>query len=340
MVSNRYGLRRGLLVRVRPAPWHSDVAPKCGAITHATKFAYAIRSSSPPNPSLTMDHLPNDAIGIYTQSLRFSGFRIHFSTFLLSILKYFKVHISQLIPLGLNKVFSFEIVCRDLGIIPTVTLFWVFQSLCKQGDWFSFSKHRNTEYVCMDGPSSMKKWKNKFFLIDHRTIPDYLTWRHSHSFVFDDLPIDGYDQNDVEQLCAHLTRLREMNEAVLVRSELSSVWSNQKCDAVFRRKDDGSEMSIYDFMTLPTWENARVIEEPHEFTNSILQRVQNYTTAPISEGTPIHLPTSEEITDSQHDPQRAKKAKDPVKRKAVAPLVGPSEPNQPRMKKRLRKGSS
>ncbi|GKD36005.1 hypothetical protein Tco_1251514 [Tanacetum coccineum] len=31
------------------------------------------------------------------------------------------------------------------------------------------------------------------------------------------------------------------------------------------------EMSIYDFMTRPTWENAKVLEEPHEFGNSILQ---------------------------------------------------------------------
>ncbi|GKD74788.1 hypothetical protein Tco_1333070 [Tanacetum coccineum] len=84
-------------------------------------------------------------------------------------------------------------VCRDLGIVLTVTLFLVFQSLCKQGDWFSFAKRRNSEDVCMDdGPSSMKKWKKKFFLIDRRAIPDYLTWRHSHSCVVDDLPLDGY----------------------------------------------------------------------------------------------------------------------------------------------------
>ncbi|GKF55098.1 hypothetical protein Tco_0165438, partial [Tanacetum coccineum] len=38
-----------------------------------------------------------------------------------------------------------------------------------------------------DGPSSLKNWKSKFFLIDHRAIPDHLTWRHSHSCVSDDL---------------------------------------------------------------------------------------------------------------------------------------------------------
>ncbi|GJY63115.1 hypothetical protein Tco_0464575 [Tanacetum coccineum] len=78
---------------------------------------------------------------------------------------------------------------------------------------FEFLQFFSIQDVCMDdGPSSLKKWKEKFFLIDHRVIPDYLTWRHSCSCVSDDLPTDGYDQNDVERLCAHLIRLREIRE--------------------------------------------------------------------------------------------------------------------------------
>ncbi|GKD65292.1 hypothetical protein Tco_1307400, partial [Tanacetum coccineum] len=231
-----------------------------------------------PNPDLTMDHLPNDVIGIYTQSLRFFGLR-------------------------LNKVVSFEIVCRDLGIIPSVNLFRVFQSLYKQ---------------------------------DHRVIPDYLTWRNSHSCISDDLFTDGFDQNDVSQLCAHLIRLREINELVFVRSGLSSAWFNQ----VLRRTDDDSKMSIYDFMTLPMWENAKVVEEPHDFTSSILQRVQNNTTAPAAEGTPIPLPTPDEVAAGQPDPRLAKNPKALAKRKTYTSLMGPSEPDQPRRKRRLRKKAS
>ncbi|GJV05108.1 hypothetical protein Tco_1338677 [Tanacetum coccineum] len=106
------------------------------------------------------------------------------------------------------------------------------------GDWFSFAKRKSKKDVCMDdGPSSIKKWKKKFFIIDRRAIPDYLTWRNLHSCVSDDLPLcpalsqlhdpsghrDRYYQNDVERLCALHIRLCEMNEAILVRSELSSV---------------------------------------------------------------------------------------------------------------------
>ncbi|GKA49584.1 hypothetical protein Tco_0742657 [Tanacetum coccineum] len=121
-----------------------------------------------------------------------------------------------------------------MGINPAVNLFWVFQIVCKQGDWFSFAKHRGMESICMnDCPSSIKLWKNKFFLIDRRTVPDYLTWRSTKSCVSDDFPTDSYDHNDVLRLCARLAKLRDVDEVVLVRSGLNSVWLNWKCDPVF-----------------------------------------------------------------------------------------------------------
>ncbi|GJY69866.1 hypothetical protein Tco_0472848, partial [Tanacetum coccineum] len=51
---------------------------------------------------------------------------------------------------------------------------------------------------------------------NRRAIPDYLTWRHSCSCVSDDLSTDGYNQNDVEQLCAHLICLREIREELVL----------------------------------------------------------------------------------------------------------------------------
>ncbi|GKB26175.1 hypothetical protein Tco_0865576 [Tanacetum coccineum] len=199
-----------------------------------------------PNSGFTMDHLPGNAIGIYTEFLWFSGVRIPFLTFLLSVLKYFKVHISQLVPLGLDKVVSLEVLCRNLNIVPIVTLFRVFQCLCKQEDWFSFSKCRNTEDFCMDD---------------------------------DDLPTDGYDRNDVERLCARLICLCEMRE----------------------------EMSIYDFMTLLSWGDAKVVEESHHLSSSLLERVPSHTTALTAEGAMIPLPNLDEIAASLPDLRLAKK---------------------------------
>ncbi|GJS82965.1 hypothetical protein Tco_0749506 [Tanacetum coccineum] len=88
----------------------------------------------------------------------------------------------------------------------------------------------------------------------------------------------------IERFCARVICLCEMREEVLVRSGLSSVWLNKKCDPVFRKKADDSEMSIYDFMTLPSWGDAKIIKELHHLPVPLLDRVSQHTTLPAIEG--------------------------------------------------------
>ncbi|GKE97876.1 hypothetical protein Tco_0021227, partial [Tanacetum coccineum] len=94
-----------------------------------------------PYSTMTMNNLLDDVIGIYEQYLEMSGIRVPFSTLLLGIIKHFRVHISQLVPLGLNRSTMFEIYCQSLGIDPIVNLFHAFYKLNKQGQWFSFECH-------------------------------------------------------------------------------------------------------------------------------------------------------------------------------------------------------
>ncbi|GJX08168.1 hypothetical protein Tco_0196100 [Tanacetum coccineum] len=131
-----------------------------------------------PDSNFRMINLPagDTAIGIYSRIFDSSGVRIPFSSFLLAVLKYFKVHISQLVPLGLSKVITFEVLCRSLSIEPTVTLFRVFQTLSKQGDWFSFAKRGGSAPVCMEvtksglNPMEGKKFLNRS-VVDRTTPP-------------------------------------------------------------------------------------------------------------------------------------------------------------------------
>ncbi|GKB74213.1 hypothetical protein Tco_0935625 [Tanacetum coccineum] len=197
---------------------------------------------------------PNDTIGVYSEFLLFSGVRIRFSTFPLSVLKYFKVHISQLVPLGLNKVVSFEVVYHDLGIVPTMTLFRVFQVLYKQGDWFSFD----------------------IWPLDH------LTWR-LFICIYDDLPIDVLIHIDVERVMGSRFNpppSRVKRGGASSGSGLSSVWLNKKYDLVFRKKVDDAD--------------AKIVEELHHLPIPLLDRVSQHTTAPSAEGVPISLPTPDE----------------------------------------------
>ncbi|GJU29430.1 hypothetical protein Tco_1173019 [Tanacetum coccineum] len=72
---------------------------------------------------MTIYRLPNDAIGLYVHHFRRGGLRVPFSRFFLRVVEYFCVHISQLVPTGVNRTTIFEMYCRALDIIPTVPLF-------------------------------------------------------------------------------------------------------------------------------------------------------------------------------------------------------------------------
>ena len=124
--------------------------------------------------STRINKLPRDKIGIYTRQLDIGGIQIPFSRFLLALIKHFKVHISQLVPIGLNRVTLFEVRCYSLNCQPTVTLFRVFYRLCKQGHWFSFESRtgRKAKKCFVEVLTGLKFWKEEFFLIDRSAIPD------------------------------------------------------------------------------------------------------------------------------------------------------------------------
>ncbi|GJY49564.1 hypothetical protein Tco_0439520 [Tanacetum coccineum] len=290
-----------------------------------------------PDSNFRMSILPagDTAIGIYSRIFDSSGVRIPFSSFLLAVLKYFKVHISQLVPLGLTKVITFEVLCRSLGIEPTVTLFRVFQTLSKQGDWFSFAKRGGSAPVCMEvTKSGLKQWKEKFFLIDRRAIPFHMPWRHPDSCITDKVPT-SFNQDHVDRLKAHIVKLRDIPEGVLVRSGLSRVWRNPMCDPVLRRSDN-TVMSIHDFLCMPSLEKATVREEPHELGTSILGRVADRTTPPAPAGTTIPRASLEEIAVTRPDPNVVAKADHAAKRKtSTGPEISTNTTKRTRLSQRV-----
>ncbi|GJU62342.1 hypothetical protein Tco_1244177 [Tanacetum coccineum] len=124
-------------------------------------------------------------------------------------------------------------------------------------------------------------------------------------------------------VCDHLAKLRDVDEVVLVRSCLSSVWLNQKCDMVFRRKDNNYGRPYLRLYDPPILGDAKVVEEPHGFVDSILQRVENHTTAPATEGALIPKPTPKDIIASPFEVIYLKRKR---KLKSKASEVGSSTP--------------
>ncbi|GJX44406.1 hypothetical protein Tco_0261082 [Tanacetum coccineum] len=93
-----------------------------------------------PNQGDTIHERPAEKIGLYTRFFDFANFRLLLSTFLVNILRHFRINISQLSVIGAAKVSHFEILCHVYGITPTVGLFRCFYVNAKKNGWISFSK--------------------------------------------------------------------------------------------------------------------------------------------------------------------------------------------------------
>ncbi|GJX09268.1 hypothetical protein Tco_0199127 [Tanacetum coccineum] len=120
---------------------------------------------------------------------------------------------------------------------------------------------------------------------------------------------------DVHRLSAHVIKLRDMPEGVLVLSGLSRVWKNRFCDPVLRGAD-GNVMGIHDFLCLPEWTGAEVQEEPHLDVRPTLQRLPFYCTPPTAADAVIPNPTLEDLAAGTPSSKILANAKASQKRKA------------------------
>ncbi|GJT75340.1 hypothetical protein Tco_1042065 [Tanacetum coccineum] len=206
-----------------------------------------------PPLGMTIDRLPSWHIGLYIKQLEQGGLRVPFSSFFLAVVKHFGVHVSQLVPMGVNRVTIFEIRCMILDVRPTVSLFRVFYKLCKQGHWFYFENKtgRGTRKCFKEVTTSLKGWKKKFFLIDRRAIPDAMPWRHGDTDLHDDFR-SSFDQDDVDRLSEFLVPLRLPPRHLLYMCGLTTVCRHPELS--YNIKDqDKNVISIDIFLKLPTW---------------------------------------------------------------------------------------
>ncbi|GJX92104.1 hypothetical protein Tco_0345430 [Tanacetum coccineum] len=224
-----------------------------------------IPDAAPVDPALeagmTMDVLPPGAIGLYAHHFQQGGLRVPFSSFFLKVVEHFCVHISQLVPLGINRVTFFEIYCRSLGVTPTVPLFRVFYKLCKQGHWFSFQNRAGKGcQPCLKGPLYSLKISEQisFFWIDIEGAPIAMAWRHHDSSVADPFPRSSeYNASDVAKLREVVISLRRLPLSILYVAGLSNVWKHAG-RAFSIRDSEGKVITMAEFLRLPNFKGCKV----------------------------------------------------------------------------------
>ncbi|GJU19315.1 hypothetical protein Tco_1152657 [Tanacetum coccineum] len=266
----------------------------------------------------TMDRLDDDCIGLYEQYFEFAGLRVPFSTFLLAVIRHFHVHISQLVPLGLTRVTLFELYCRSLDIVPSVTLFRVFYKLSKQGDWFSFEKRAGKDFrgkILNETFSCMKKWKGRFFFIDRRAIPDAMCWRHHDSDISDPVPKDGFNEADVVTLTHQPIDIRGVPSGLLFCAGLAVTWEFPKFYPLFK-DPEGNVITMSEYLRLP-FLSGMTIEAGRALTDQDI--IPQHTTSPLNSDEPIPAKTDSQQRVETSDPKivatRIRKAQAAAKRK-------------------------
>ncbi|MFS7917988.1 hypothetical protein Hanom_Chr03g00195721 [Helianthus anomalus] len=66
-------------------------------------------------------------IGVYTRLFDYCNYRrLPLTKFLIDVLLFHEVHLSQMNPLGLAKVYHFELACRGLGSDPNLSMIRAF----------------------------------------------------------------------------------------------------------------------------------------------------------------------------------------------------------------------
>ncbi|GKA73757.1 hypothetical protein Tco_0780059 [Tanacetum coccineum] len=98
-----------------------------------------------PSPNQTIHEMPTGKIGVYTRFFEFANFQLPLSTFLVNVLRHYRINLSQLSVIAVAKVSYFEILCRVHGIEPTVGLFRCFYVNSKNKGWMSFSKRPDSD---------------------------------------------------------------------------------------------------------------------------------------------------------------------------------------------------
>ncbi|MFS7919749.1 hypothetical protein Hanom_Chr03g00216361 [Helianthus anomalus] len=173
---------------------------------------------------------------VYTCLFDYCNYRLPLTKFLIEVILFHEVHLSQMNPFGLAKVCHFELACRGLGSDPNLDVFWAFYKLNRSG-------------------SCLKDWKDRFFLIDDRCVPSSLTWRLKKSHLPPPLPEDFTFNKDLyAALIKEVGRIQKYPEHILVMGRISTIWAEPEWYPTL--KWNGEAMGLKEALRLKSFDST------------------------------------------------------------------------------------
>ncbi|GJU51264.1 hypothetical protein Tco_1220819 [Tanacetum coccineum] len=152
--------------------------------------------------------------------------------------------------------------------------------------WFSFkcrSGKGGQGKIFKEFFTSLKHWKDRFFLIDHRAISDAMPWRHQDSSVADPDPTD-IRAEDIRRLCENVIDLHPVHPAMLYAVGLTTIWKHVGLHPVFKDGDETVATSMSQFLKFPM---ARGVHVGKGTTLAANEATPQHTTLPLPSRTQI-----------------------------------------------------
>ncbi|GKA58918.1 hypothetical protein Tco_0758231 [Tanacetum coccineum] len=266
-----------------------------------------------PGRGKTIFEFPTGKVGVYTRIFDVCGYKIPFTKFFMAVLKYFRVHISQLSPFGAARVFHFEVLTHVLDLAPSVALFRAFYTRSYCDGLFSFAKRSTLAPTCFSKPSgSIKNWANHFFWVDSRVFPISVPIYTGGILEKGPAPhLTTRQEQAVKLLESHKAPFRRCPECFLCLVGLSPYYPfNENTYSAFEYPDR-TEMGLFDFIKIADPQKVQAVEVQKGADQvKLLESIEHYFMPLVprapggnssAAGTEVSAPVEERLEDVAAD---------------------------------------
>ncbi|GJT88362.1 hypothetical protein Tco_1070079 [Tanacetum coccineum] len=219
-----------------------------------------------PGRDRTITQFPEGKVGVYTRLFDYCGYRIPLTKFFVSVLKYFRIHISQLSPFGAARISHFEVLTRVLDLGPSVAVFRAFYTRMYSDGLFSFAKRSLSAPSCLSKPpDSIKNWADHFFWVDSRVFPISVPLYTGGVLEKDPAPhLTARQEQAVQVLSSNKAPFRRYPECFLALVGLSPYYPFGENTYPAFERPDRTDMGLLDYIRTADPRKVQVVEVQKE----------------------------------------------------------------------------
>ncbi|GJS90803.1 hypothetical protein Tco_0773439 [Tanacetum coccineum] len=215
-----------------------------------------------PGRDRTITQFPEGKVGVYTRFFDYCGYRIPLTKFFVAVLKYFRIHISQLSPFGAARISHFEVLTRVLDLGPSVAVFRAFYTRIYSDGLFSFAKRSLSAPSCLSKPpDSIKNWADHFFWVDSRVFPISVPLYTGGVLEKDPAPhLTARQEQAVQVLSSNKAPFRRYPECFLALVGLSPYYPFGENTYPAFERPDRTDMGLLDYIRTADPRKVQAVE--------------------------------------------------------------------------------